>query len=423
MRTIRRRGGVLALLLAAAMLPITPAVAAPSSPASPRVEDLADRAPDGRIDGKRLDAALDAVTAAGMPGVVGRVTDGAAHWKGSSGVANVYTKRPLRPHVRFRIGSITKTFVATVVLQHVSEGRLGLDDPVADHLPGVLPDDLAESVTVRMLLNHTSGLPDYDTVLYRENADIEKYRLAFFTPRQLVKVALTDPVGPRGEFAYSNTNYILAGMIVERVSGRSIQAEVTRRIIRPLRLSHTSFPKVSPLILGPHAASYVPVGTPTRPLVDFSVYTPTVFGAAGAMISSTRDLQRFFDELLFGDLLDKDALTQMQTTVPTDFGVIEYGLGLMKYPLCGTFWGHEGVVWGQTSLHLTSADTGRHVSSTSTMSHYGLPGNPIDQALNNFLILAACPDVMTTADAPGTAWPGGTPRWAPLPSLARPLDR
>jgi D-alanyl-D-alanine carboxypeptidase len=421
MRFIRRRGTILALALAATTLSATPAVAAPHGLAPPDAHFA--RALEGNVDGERLDAALDAVTAAGMPGVLARVTDGPDRWKGASGVADIDTKRPLRPHMRFRIGSITKTFVATVVLQHVSEGRIGLDDPVADYLPGVLPNDLGESVTVRMLLNHTSGLPDYDTVLYRENADIERYRLAFFTPRQLVKLALTAKPGPRGQFAYSNTNYILAGMIVERVSGRSIQAEVTRRVIRPLRLKDTSFPRVSPLILGSHPASYVPVGTPERPLVDFSVYTPTVFGAAGAMISSTRDLERFFDELLFGDLLDKDALTQMRTTVPTDSGAVEYGLGLMKVSLCGTFWGHDGAVWGQTALALTHADTGRHVSVATTMSHYGLPGNPIDQALSDFLLLAACPEARTTADAPRAIWPGGTPSWAPLPSLTRPLNR
>ncbi|REF35484.1 serine hydrolase domain-containing protein [Thermasporomyces composti] len=420
MRFIRRRGGVVALILVATMLSAGPAVAAPRG-LSPGTHQA--RTVENSVADKRLDAALDAVTVAGMPGVLGRVTDGPDRWKGASGVADIHTKRPMRPHMRFRIGSITKTFVATVVLQHVSEGRLDLDAPVADYLPGLLPDDLGESVTVRMLLNHTSGLPDYDTVLYREITDIEKYRLAFFTPRQLVKLALTDPPTPRGQFAYSNTNYILAGMIVERVSGRSIQSEVTRRIIRPLRLKDTSFPRVSPFIPGPHPASYVPAGPPERPLVDFSVYTPTVFGAAGAMISSTRDLERFFDELLFGNLLDKDALAEMQTTVPTGSDAFEYGLGLMKLELCGTFWGHDGVVWGQTALALAKADTGRHVSVATTMSHYGPAGEPIDQALSNFLLLASCPDVTVSADEPPAIWPGGTPRWAPLPSLTQPSNR
>ncbi|MPY90870.1 MAG: serine hydrolase [Luteitalea sp.] len=356
-----------------------------------------------------LDQALDAITDAGMPGVLARVSDETTTWRGASGIADIDTARPMRPDFPFRIGSITKTFVATIVLQHVAEGRIGLDDPVALHLPDVLPAALGEAVTVRMLLNHTSGIPDYDSILWMENADLERHRFALFAPIELIEAALTEEPGVPGQaWAYSNTNYILLGMLVERVSGHSVQFDMIQRIIRPLQLRGTWFPYLSPYILAPHSESYVPVGTPERPLVDFSVYTPTVFGAAGAMVSTAQDLERFFRALLTGELLPPEQLQAMQTTVSTDFG-LEYGLGLVKFSLCDTFWGHDGVVWGQQSISFTRADGQRHVTLSTNMSHYAAGPNPIDQATTQFLLQAVCPtSPMTTLSAtwPRTPAPG-----------------
>ncbi|MPZ16949.1 MAG: serine hydrolase [Luteitalea sp.] len=356
-----------------------------------------------------LDQALDAITEAGMPGALARVSDEATSWRGASGVADIDTNRPMRPDFPFRIGSITKTFVATLVLQHVAEGRIGLDDPIALHLPDVLPAELGGAVTIRMLLNHTSGVPDYDTLLWRENADLERHRFALFTPIQLIELALTDEPGTPGQtWAYSNTNYILLGILVERVSGHSVQFDMIQRIIRPLQLRGTWFPYLSPYLLAPHSESYVPVGTPERPLVDFSVYTPTVFSAAGAMVSTAQDLERFFRALLTGELLPPEQLRAMQTTVSTDFG-LEYGLGLVKFSLCDTFWGHDGVVWGQQTISFTSADGQRHVTLGTNMSHYAAGPNPIDQASTQFLLQAACPTApMTTLSGtwPRTPAPG-----------------
>ncbi len=370
----------------------TPGRTTASGPALPSPK-AADHAAD-------LNAALAGVAAAGMPGVLARVEDPTTgvHWTGAGGVADIHTGTPMRPDLRFRIGSITKTFVATVVLQYVAEGHVHLDDPVAAYLPpGVLPGDLGRRITVRMLLNHASGLPDYDTVLYRANSDIEKYRLADFEPGDLVRLALTQPVGePGGAWSYANTNYVLAGMIVERISGRSVQDEVQRRIIRPLRLGHTSFPVKSPFVRGAHARSYVPVGTPQNPLVDFSVYTPTIVGAAGAIISTTADLDRFFAALLSGRLLPPAQLAQMRTTVPTPAGY-DYGLGLRTFQLCGTWWGHDGLVWGTQALQLTSPDGRRRITLGTDMSHYGAPGNPIDQAIVRFLVAAGCPGQASAA--------------------------
>lgn len=394
-----------------------PAAERPAAPTAPTTSLASTASP-----APALDTELDAVVASGMPGILARTSGGTPStpsWQGASGLADIDTGRAMRPGLRFRIGSITKPFVATVLLQYVGEGRLRLDEPVATYLPDALPDELGRAVTVRMLLNQTSGLPDYDTVLYHANDTIERYRLAFFTPRALVRHALTEKPGtPGAAWGYSNTNYILAGMLVERLSGRRVEAEVTRRLIRPLGLRATSFPTVSPVILGPHPRSYVPVGTPERPLVDFSVYTPTVWGAAGAMVSTTEDLQRFFGALVSGRVLGKEQLTQMQTTVPTGMGY-EYGLGLMRFDRCETFWGHDGVAWGQSSFQLTSPSSGRQVTFSATMSNYGAPGNPIDQALGAFLSKAACP---TGTDATGSQefrWPHPGPLHGPRPAAAR----
>jgi D-alanyl-D-alanine carboxypeptidase len=243
------------------------------------------------------------VVAAGAAGAMVEVRDEHGVWRGTSGVAEIGTTRPVPVHGRFRVGSITKTFVATAVLQLVDKGRLRLDDPVQKWLPDAVPD---ARITVRQLLNHTSGLPDYRLTLpLPPNPEFLANRWRTWTPTELVaRVAGRPPtVDPPGSaFSYSSTGYLLLGQIIERVTGRSYDTEIERRIIEPLALHGTSMPGTSPRIPGPLPHGYVLIaadGGPPQP-VDYTRSNPSVLGAAGEMISTTGDLNRFFSELLTG---------------------------------------------------------------------------------------------------------------------------
>ena len=283
------------LVTATTALALAAAPAATAAPVEPDRPGLQER--------------LDDVVAAGAVGALAVVRDGHRGWRGNSGVAELGTTRAVPVHGRFRIGSITKTFVATVVLQLVGEGWLRLDDPVEKWLPGVVPD--GDRITVRQLLNHTSGLYDYRrTLALPPSQEFLDNRWRTWTAAEQIERAVAHPPTfepPGSAFAYSNTNYLVLGQIIERVTGRSYSKEIERRIIRPLRLHQTTLPGTTPWIRGPHPHGYAPVeddGGGIR-IVDFTEMNPSLFGAGGEMISSARDLQRFFAALLGGRLLDR----------------------------------------------------------------------------------------------------------------------
>ena len=249
---------------------------------------------------RTLQPALEAVVGAGAPSALAYVDDGRPRhgvWAGAAGVVDVHSRRPLRADARFRAGSNTKTFVATVALQLVDEGRLSLSDSVERWLPGILP--YGPSVTVRQLLNHTSGIPDNSLA-----PDIEIYKgdpLRVWQPHELVALVADEPQQfPAGtSWSYTNTGYTLLGMIIERASGRDLGWEVERRIIQALRLSDTSFAVRSPYLDGHFAHGYsLDYDNDLHPLPgtlrDMTVRTPSSIWASGNLISTMPDLGRFF---------------------------------------------------------------------------------------------------------------------------------
>lgn len=323
-----------------------------------------------------VQASLDVLTAQdGVPGAAAVVQDGARTRVTRSGTGDVTTGKPFPRNGSFRAGSVTKTFVATVVLQLAGEGRVKLDAPVERYLPGLLPD---RRITVRQLLQHTSGLYNYTDDL--DLADPEALRHRGAEPAELVAMALKHPAlfPPGAGWSYSNTNYIVAGMLAERVTGRSLDTEIARRITRPLGLRDTYLPRRGDEKLpDPHAVGYAPIG---GRLVDFSDFDATIAGAAGGLVSTPADLDRFYGALLGGRLLRPAELAEMRRTVPADLGVpgARYGLGIGSIPVsCGEFWGHEGGIIGFTNLagvgpggrrvtvvlneNPTPSDTGRHL--------------------------------------------------------------
>ncbi|HEU5026382.1 MAG TPA: serine hydrolase domain-containing protein [Spirillospora sp.] len=337
-RNRRAAGGALAIGLAVGMLAGT-GVPAHSAEAA------------GAADRSRLPAILERLTTDdGAPGALLEVRDRDGGTVLTSGVGDVRDRTPVPRDSRFRIGSVTKTFVATVVLQLVGEHRVVLDAPVERYLPGVIRGhgNDGRRITVRQLLQHTSGLPDY--LDYVTPQDILKDPLAHHDLRDMVDVALTHHrvFKPGRKWQYSNTNYLVAGLLIENVTGRPYGEEITRRIIGPLGLHATSVPGDSPAIPGPHPRGYVRPGE-GAPLMDVTELNPTVAGPGGGMVSSASDLGRFMAALLDGRLLGPAQLREMMRTRPTgNADGRAYGLGLESRPLpCGgLYWGHTGDMLG-----------------------------------------------------------------------------
>ncbi|GAA1588387.1 MULTISPECIES: serine hydrolase domain-containing protein [Kribbella] len=270
------------------------------------------------------------------------------------------------PSGYFRIGSVTKTFVATVVLQLVDEGRVRLDEPIDRYLPGLVPD--GGRITVRQLLNHTSGIYDYaHDAGYSTNRWRGADRFRHYEPEELLAVAFQHQpyFKPGGGWHYSNTNYVIAGLLIEKLTGQPYGVEVRRRILDPLRLTRTSVPGDRPGLPVPHARGYAEVD---GRLVDATLMNPSLDGAAGEMIATTGDLNRFFDALLGGRLLTARTLGEMRGYVSAT-PLFDYGLGLQRFHLpCGkAVEGHSGELLGYTtySLHGTT----KH----ATLSYNPLP--------------------------------------------------
>ncbi|MFJ4689829.1 serine hydrolase domain-containing protein [Streptomyces sp. NPDC088766] len=246
----------------------------------------------------------------------------------------------------FRAGSVTKTFLATVILQLASERRLSLSDPVERHLPGLVrgAGNDGRALTLRSLLNHTSGLYDFA----RDTGGTRPV-----TPVQAVRIALTHPPADRGRYAYSNTDYVLLGLVVTRVTGRSYATEAERRILDPLGLDGTSFPGSRTFLPSPHGRAY---GTDGSDVTDLD---PRVAGAAGELVTTLADLNRFYSALLSGELLPPRWRREMLDTRAAHGS---YGLGLIPARLpCGvTVWGHNGRIPGSYVRTAATVD-GRHV--------------------------------------------------------------
>ncbi|MEN2421510.1 serine hydrolase domain-containing protein [Streptomyces rimosus] len=393
----RSAGAAVAVALALTATAATPASAATPAPAS---HNLVTKG----LDRKGLDRSLAAVHSAGMYGVYAAVRDGEDEWRGAAGLADVDTGRPVRSQMEHRIGSITKTFTAVGILQQVARDRIALDAPVARYLPGVVPGDLGRQITVRMLLNHTSGIGDYipgafPSLRRLDPQSLDDNRFRHFSPLELVRYGLAEPRtgAPGAVFSYSNTNYVLAGLILTKVTGQDAEKYLTRHVIRAAGLRHTYFPR-TPYIKGPHAKMYESLYGRIDPPRDYSVYDMSWAWALGSLVSTTADLNQFYRALLTGGLLAPAELREMQTTVAVPgLPGRYYGLGLYSQDMpCGRFWGHDGGVFGAGTYALTSPDGRRQVSlGINLMKYQHLDADPsrphpIDAALNTHIIQALC---------------------------------
>ncbi|MFD0343924.1 serine hydrolase domain-containing protein [Streptomyces sp. NPDC127117] len=306
----------------------------------------------------------------GMPAALASVKDHDGRTRTrtyTAGLGDLATHAPVPDDGQVRIGSNTKTFVAVVVLQLVAERRMDLDADIDTYLPGLVRGERIDGrrISVRQLLQQTSGLPNYTNYLGDE--------VRYYTPRELLATALRHPAdfAPGKKWAYSNTNYIVAGLIVQKVTGRPLAEEIDRRIIKRVGLRHTYFPAPGDAsIREPHPHGYYrePADGPLR---DITETDPSWGWAAGQLISTDSDLNRFFGALLAGRLLPPAQLVRMRSTVPAEatFGPgARYGLGLVSRPLpCGGLsWGHGGSFPGYETRS-GATDDGRAASVAVTM--------------------------------------------------------
>ncbi|WP_327575748.1 serine hydrolase domain-containing protein [Streptomyces sp. NBC_00145] len=326
----------------------------------------------------------DALRDDGVTGVSVRLETPRGVRTARSGVGDLSTTEPVPQNGYVRIGSTTKTFVATVLLQLVGEGRLLLDDTVDQWLPGVVRGhgNDGRRVTLRQLLQHTSGLPDYigDVVPDLSAAGYRKNRWTTYTSEQRVAFAMQHPPSfmPGSDWEYSNTNYVLIGMVIKAATGHSWEHEIRARILRPLRLTHTVVPGNWPFLPGPHARDYQQF-EPGGVMADTTIaYLPFDGDADGAMISTTADTNKFFRALVRGEILAPAQLAEMERTVevPADHGALpgtRDGLGLDWTPLScgGGYWGHSGDGFGYLVWPATTSD-GR---SAVTVSLHSRPGD------------------------------------------------
>jgi D-alanyl-D-alanine carboxypeptidase len=311
--------------------------------------------------------AADGVLDAGAPGVTVAYRDTRGpmtSWSVRREVGDLADGAPIAPGASFRIGSVTKTYLATAVLGAVGEGRLGLDDSLARWLPGVLPRLDEDAITVRMLLDHTSGVPDPSPRLL---AHPKLFGKGDVTPADLVAKArgLAPVAAPGKEFSYSNADYWLLAMILEKATGQSYTEQIEARVLRPLGLDHTALPSNTKSLPSPYMHGYVPRAG--KAPLDAGAFDSSWGSSSGGIVSTVGDLGRFASALLGGRLLAPAELAAMKhgVRVPANpMGVSVYGLGLTKLRLpCGvTLYGNMGGLAGYTTWVQSTADGSRTIA-------------------------------------------------------------
>ncbi|RSS78330.1 serine hydrolase [Streptomyces sp. WAC06614] len=371
-RSFDRRLALSATALLAVVVGVTPVTAAQAAPAT--AAPLAAQTTASTLDAQALVAALQNTVDNGAPGAMARFSGPQGVRGGLVGVSNTSTGAPMNPTARFRIGSVTKTFSSVVLLQLVSEGKVSLDAPVNQYLPGLLPDN---RITVRHLLNHRSGLADYTNAMFAQTVPgFEAVRNRVFSYQELVDLSLREPrtTEPGVAYKYSNTNFVVVGMLIEKVTGTPVATQYQNRIIKPLGLANTSYVHPTATIAGRHVRGYLHPDEAGAPLVDSTEQTASWAQSAGAMISSLADLNTFTAAIVDGRLLKQPVLDQMLAMTPTDATNTKfYGLGLRRYDLsCGTqVYGHTGTVQGFYTYAFSTRDGKSSLSATANTSNHG----------------------------------------------------
>ncbi|MFF9772814.1 serine hydrolase domain-containing protein [Streptomyces sp. NPDC013978] len=360
-RTVLAAALLLGVVAGPAALPATVATAAsrtsPTQSESRTDPDLAAAMETAIAELPSADATAALVRVGGSEGV----------WRGSSGMHDLTSGRAADPKARFRAGSVTKVFTAAVVLRLAAEGKVDLDRTARSYLPELVPASYG-GVTVRQLLNHTHGIPapgfPWTTV---EGAYANRFQI--HDPEEMVRSATAkEPEFAPGDAQhYLNIGYTVAGLIIERVTGDSYEDQVARHVLRPLGLRDTYFPGTDPRITGPHNHGYqrMTLDDGTTGLRDVTVWGVTDGWAAGDIVSTTADLERFTKALFRGRVVPRGPLLEEMFTVPEvdDFTTgkpADYAAGLARKVLGGReVWGKTGGRWGYNSAMASTRDGSR----------------------------------------------------------------
>lgn len=366
MRDLRRRS----ILAGALAVPLTAGL--PTSSASARSA--------GAPDAKALRAALAGLPDADATAALVRVGGTGGTWRGSSGVHDLESGRPADPDARFRAGSTTKVVTAAAVLRLAAEGRIDLNTPIQRYLPGLLGARF-RPVTVRQLLNHTSGIPAGDG-LGATFEEVYAHRFDTLTPQRVAASAgAKEPeFCPGKQQHYLNINYTFLGLLIERVTGRSYASEAARLVLAPAGMRDTYFPGTDPRILGPHNRGYQAVkrADGTTEFVDVTEWNQADRFAAGDMISTIADLERLLTGLLRGRIVQRPQLKEV-FSVPSGITGASYGAGgLQRFESDGkVYWVKSGGRYGYNSAIAATRDLSRtlvySVNSTDAKSENANP--------------------------------------------------
>lgn len=308
------------------------------------------------------EATMQALVDAGYPGVLASVTNAEGRSANLAlGQGDLATGEAPPVDGEVRIGSNTKMFVSTIVLQLAEEGQVALDEPINTYLPGLVTGDGVDGtkISVRQLLQHTAGLPEYADKIA---ADAFGAQHTYISPRDMLDVAFERPAAfaPGEKWAYSNTNYLVLGLMIEAVTDRALATQIEERITSPLGLEHTYLPAPGERQLrGEHPRGYH-AETPGD-FRDITDLDPAFGWAAGALVSTPSELNTFMRALLDGSLLSAESIAEMQTTVPAGDELTPgaaYGLGVQSYPLScgGVAWGHGGDIPGTQTRNAIGPD-------------------------------------------------------------------
>ena len=317
-----------------------------------------------------LKAILQELVDAGYPGALAAKTDKDGNTVGATaGKGNLATGEAPPLDGEVRIGSNTKTFVAVLIMKMVEEGKVKLDEPIETYLPGLIKGQGVDGkkITVRQLLQHTSGLPEFWSGL----PDFFAMRNDYVSPRDVLDMALTRPAqfAPGAKFTYTNTNYIVLGLLAERVGKRPIAEQIETKIVKPLGLKHTYMPKEGEKALrGKHPRGYHTRDNKPGKLEDITDSDPSWAWAAGSMVSTPSELNKFMQSIFDGSLLNQASIAEMKKSVPMGDGGDVYGLGLIGHKLsCGVAWGHGGAIPGYQTANAVGPDGAAAVIATTAM--------------------------------------------------------
>ncbi|WP_257349728.1 serine hydrolase domain-containing protein [Pseudalkalibacillus decolorationis] len=310
----------------------------------------------GKLD-EKLEETLESEK---LPGLSVCITDqNFNHWEQVYGVQLASTKNPLQTQHCFRAGSTTKTMIAVILMQLREEGKLSLDQTIESLLPELVPN--GEGISIRQLMNHRSGFEDYLWVQDNGRPMISKFKTHpndRFTPEQLVEKGTNAPVHfqPGAGYYYSNTNYIILGILIEELTGDSIQDVLKERIITPLQLSQTYFPTDNEIKV-PYAVGHSKLDDNLQVTEhiesEIENLNVSLAWSAGALISTPMDLNLFLAGLFSNKLLSEESLKEMIQFQPTNDEGLSYGLGLYRFEFNNAVaYGHPGGIPGYETVML-----------------------------------------------------------------------